>query len=115
MATVEGDANDEKILGLALGDDDSENAFEQGIGLGVGMVFDLNDGITRPRILSRMRLIFRRFEQLKRYKMRESTIKWLESEGELVLEFKYVNLESDEEKVFRRRFRGAGEGTRSEK
>lgn len=110
---VEGDENDHKIISMALGADDNENAFNQGVALGVDMIFDNNDAQIRPRIVGRLRQIFNRFEQLKRYKLRENTVKWLEKEGELILEFMYVNMESDEEKTFRRQFRGSQQGERT--
>lgn len=108
----EGNANDNKVIRLSLGSDDNENAFQQDIGLGVEMVFSSNDSFTRIRILARLREIFRRFEGLRRFKLREETLQWeeLEGSGELILSFKYANLETDEEREFRRTFLSAQSG-----
>jgi len=103
---VDSDENDNKIISLALGMDDNENAFQQGIGLGIDMVFAISDPATRGRILGRLKQIFRRFEAQKRYRLRPATLKWTEDSDtqDLVLEFKYINLESDEERTFSRTF-----------
>jgi hypothetical protein len=105
-ALVDGDTNDAKIIKIALGSDESENAFQQDISLDVGMVFSLNDPTLRARILRRVYKIFDEFRVQKRFKLKKETMKWSENEAnqELTLEFKYVNLESDEEKLFRRSF-----------
>lgn len=108
---VSGDENDKKIISLSLGDDSNENAFQQNIGLGIGMIFDISDEITKANILRRLREVFRRFEAQKRFLLREETIKWGSNENqEFVLEFKYVCIESDEEKEFRQKFNGPIEG-----
>jgi len=105
-ALVEGDDNDAKIIKVSLGSDDSENAFQQDISLDVGMVFDLNDPTLRARILRRVYRIFDEFRVQKRFKLKKETLKWTEDadKQELTLEFKYVNLESDEDVLFRRAF-----------
>jgi len=108
-AVVEGDENDNKIISLALADDDNENAFQQDIGLGQRMVFDLNDPTIKPSILNRIVRIFDIFQAQKRYKLMPETILWEEisDKQELILSFRYINLESDEPRTFTRRF-GAG-------
>ncbi len=112
---VEGDENDTKIILLALMGDDNDNAFQQNIGMGSGMIFDIADPLVRIKVLSRLRSIFRRFEQQKRFRLREETLKFTNpNEGEQAMEFKYVNLESDEEKDFRNSFSASGAGTRAE-
>ncbi|MGD9749374.1 MAG: hypothetical protein AB7W59_00100 [Acidimicrobiia bacterium] len=109
VALIEGDDNDHKIISLALGSDDSENAFQQDIGLGEAMIFDVSDPQLRGRIVAKIRNIFRRFEVQKRYRLLGETMRWQPGEpGELVLEFKYINLESDETKTFSRSYRGSG-------
>ncbi len=107
VALVDSDENDNKIISLALGSDDNENAFNQDIGLGVDMVFAISDPHIRGRIITRLRQIFKRFEAQKRFKLFPSTIKWTEdsTEQELTLEFKYLNIESDEEKTFSRTYK----------
>jgi len=103
---VEGDENDYKIIKMALSSDDNENAFQQDIGLGASMVFDLNDQALRAKIRRRLLQIFEDFQRQKRYKLVKESIKWGENteEQELELTFKYINMESDEEKQFRRVF-----------
>jgi hypothetical protein len=105
-ALIDGDDNDAKIIKMALSSDNNENAFQQDIGLGESMVFDLNDQALRAKIRRRLLKIFENFERQKRYKLKKDTIKWEENtvDQELALTFKYVNLESDEEKPFRRVF-----------
>jgi len=98
-AWVSGEENDRKTIFTALGDCDSENAFQQELGLGVDMIFDPLDETVRARILRRLKDIFRIFEEADRYKLLPETISWTEGDGELTLEFKYLNLETDEERT----------------
>ncbi len=108
IALVDGDINDAKIIKLALGSDHNENAFQQDIGLGEDMVFDINDPPTRGRIQRRIQALFASFETQKRYALLPRTIKWEvdESQQVLRLEFRYVNLESDQEVLFQTNFIG---------
>lgn len=103
---VSGDVNDTKIITIALGSSENENAFQQDITLDEGMVFDLNDPTVRAKILRRLYLIFENFRVKKRFKLKKETIDWEEDpkEQELTLEFTYTNLESDEDILFRRAF-----------
>lgn len=103
VALVDGDDNDNKIIKLALGSDDNENAFQQGIGLGDSMVFDTSDQAVRGRIMGRLRQIFRRFEAQRRFRLSPASVKWSEDSAtqELILEFNYTNLENDEVNTFR--------------
>lgn len=104
-ALVSGDENDSKTISSSLSDCDNENAFQQEIGLGAGMIFDVNDPLVRAKILRRVKLIFDDFEKLKRYRLEEETLKWSRGEdGELRLEFKYLNIESDELQTFEKSF-----------
>ena len=105
-ALVKGDDNDRKIIYMALSSDDNENAFQQDIGLGQSMVFDLSDVALRAKIRRRLLQIFEAFQRQNRYKLLKNTIVWGEDtvKQELSLEFKYHNIESDEEKTFRRVF-----------
>jgi hypothetical protein len=100
LLTVEGEDNDKKIIALALASDDNENAFQQDIGLGEAMVFDINDAQLRGRVMGKLRSIFRRFETQKRYRLLSETLRWAEGDGELTLTFKYHNLETDEIRDF---------------
>lgn len=105
-ALADGEENDRKVIYTALGACDSENAFQQGIGLGDDMVFDLNDNGVRARIMRRLVAIFDDFERLRRYKLRRETVRWTRDSAsqELRLEFRYFNLETDEEKLFTRAY-----------
>jgi len=105
-ALVDGDINDAKIIKLALSSDDNENAFQQDIGLGTGMIFDISDSVLRSQIQRRVIRLFQNFQTQKRFKLLRDTLKWSENatQQELILEFRYVNLESDEEVFFRRAF-----------
>ena len=84
----------------------NENAFQQDIALGDDMVFDLSDPAVKARILRRLYRIFEDFVRLKRYKLKRDTVKFTEDSLNQVLnlEFKYINLESDEERAFSRKF-----------
>jgi hypothetical protein len=103
---ADGDGNDAKIILLALGSDDNENAFQQNIGLGEGMVFDIADPTSRSRITRRLVEIFRRFEAQQRYILRTNTIQWTQDSNNQTtyLSFLYVQVESDQEKEFRQQF-----------
>jgi hypothetical protein len=79
------------------------------------MIFDINDPTSRPAIQSRLVRVFEKFEAQRRYKLVDETLAWYngEQDGELVMEFKYVSLEADEERLFRQRFSAAGAGAHS--
>lgn len=99
-ATVDGPENDDKIIIMALGDDTNENPWMQDIGLGPQPVFGINDQLARTTIAIKIRSIFEAFEEQRRYKLVEGSFNWIGpddlggSEGELILEFKYVSLEA---------------------
>lgn len=106
LAIVDSEENDQKIIFMALGSGHNENAFQQDIALGDDMVFDLSDPAVKARILRRLYRIFEDFVRLKRYKLKRDTVKFTEDSLNQVLnlEFKYINLESDEERAFSRKF-----------
>ena len=104
VALLEGDDDAMQAIKIALTDCESENAFQQDLGLGSGMVFANNDSMLRARILNNLRSIFNQFQKEKRFKLLENTIKWKDAEGELTLEFRYLNMESDQEKPFQKVF-----------
>lgn len=108
-----GDANDDKIIRLALGDDSNENAFQQNIGVGADMVFGSADELLQAQIMRRVFEVFKRFEAQKRYTLRRNTISWTVDSNtqELILQFKYVALESDREQLFREAFSAAATNT----
>jgi hypothetical protein len=107
LATVDGDDNDAKIIKLTLSDGENENAFQQDITLGIDMIFDILDPIVRSKITIRIVRAFEKLQSQKRFKLLKNTINWDESssaQGELTLNFRYLNLESDEEKEYEQKF-----------
>lgn len=103
------DDNDAKIIRVALSDGDSENAYQQDITLGQEVVFQPSDSSFRSWVATRLNSIFRSFQAEKRFRLLTSTISWedVEDSGESILSFRYVNLESDEEKEFEHAFAGS--------
>lgn len=110
---AEGDENDDKIIRLALGDDANENAFQQNIGVGADMVFGQSDELLQASIMRRITEVFRRFEAAKRYTLKRETIVWSRDSNtqELILQFKYLSLESEREQTFREAFSAASSNT----
>lgn len=108
-----GDANDDKIIRLALGDDANENAFQQNVGVGADMVFGQSDELLQASIMRRIGEVFKRFEAQRRYTIKRETIAWSQDSGsqELILQFKYVSLESESEQTFRESFTAASSNT----
>lgn len=101
VAVIDGVAQDDKIVRMALSDNGSENAFQQGIGFGLFPIFKIEDAATRITILQRIREIFAVFLREERFKILEETLNFkTEKEGELVLEFRYQSLRSDQERTF---------------
>lgn len=97
-ARVTGDEQADKIIRLALADNDNNNAFQQNIGLGTEMVFNINNPGMRARVISRLFKIFSNFEKLDKFKLYRSSIRWttlVKGSGETNLEFRYINLETD--------------------
>jgi len=106
-AMVEGEDNNKQVIFTALSDCDNENAFQQALGLGTDMIFDINDPIARADILRKVTSLFQEFEALHRFKLLTDTVRWThEKEGQLTLEFIYHDLESDEQKPFAKSFSG---------
>jgi hypothetical protein len=107
---VSSDANDQKIISLALSSDENENPFQQSIGLGDFMVFGPNDPGARGPILRRLTEVFRRFEAQRRYRLVEESIRWGGDSAtqEMSLGFRFLNLESDQESDFNIGFDAAG-------
>jgi hypothetical protein len=104
-ATVSADTCATQTIMTALTDCDNENAFQQDLGLGSGMVFAVNDIKLRATILQRLREIFAQFVKERKYKLLEETISWDDTGEELRLDFHYLDMESDEEKPFQKIFR----------
>lgn len=113
MSRAEGNEQDQNVLFLALASDDNENSFQQGNGLGISMIFDINDPQARADILAQLRRVFGRFERLKRFKLLENTIRWIDDpskEGETILACKYIALESDSVEDFQKSYFSANSG-----
>ncbi len=101
MHIASGSEQDTNVLMLALASDDNENGFQQGEGLGIEMIFDINDPAARADILAKLRRVFARFERAKRFKLLENTIRWQDgAPGESVLACKYIALETDKVEDF---------------
>lgn len=97
VATSEFDADADKTIRLALSDNDNDNAFQQDIGLGQRFIYDPNSPGFRGFVLQAILSIFADFEKANLFRLVKGSIRWTkDSEGEQKLEFKYVNLESDE-------------------
>jgi len=109
---VDGDAQAEKIIALALSDNDSTNAFQQNIGLGTKMIFDVAKPAVRARVLASIVAIFAAFEREKLFKLVKGSVKWSKGPktGDQTLEFKYINLESDSVRTFARTFTARNNG-----
>jgi hypothetical protein len=113
MRQASGNEQDTNVLMLALASDDNENGFQQGGGLGSAMIFDISDPQARADILASLRRVFARFERLKRFKLLENTIRWIDDEtkpGETVLACKYIALETDRVEDFAKNYYAAGSG-----
>ena len=101
VRVIDGVEQDDKIVRMALADNSSNNAFQQGIGLGPFPVFRIDDAQTKILIIQRIREIFRALEKEERFKLREETVLFKkQEEGELVLEFQYLSLRADQERTF---------------
>jgi len=104
-AVVSADDSTTQTIMTSLTDCDNENAFQQFLGLGSGMVFAVNDVKLRATITQRLREIFAEFVKERKYKLLEETIQWDDTGEELKLDFRYLDMESDEEKPFQKIFR----------
>lgn len=104
--TIEGDAYADQVIRTGLSDHDNSNAFQQDTGLGSGMTFGMTDTSQKASILRRLYEMFAAWEEDRLFRLMRETIKWgVDSgSGELVIEFKYINLESDETISFKKKF-----------
>jgi len=95
-AWVEESSNDIKTISLAISDGDNDNAFQQNLGIDTSIVFSIMDYAFQASVIEKLRSIFLQFERDDRYKLLPGSIKWKqEKEGEMILEFAYQNLETD--------------------
>lgn len=99
-AMVDGETANRQIIMTALSDCDSENAFQQDLGVGSDMVFDISDPTARAKTLQKLRLIFDKFEAEHRFRLLPETARWTVDQGELTLEFMYHDIESDQDLPF---------------
>lgn len=100
-AWADSSENDIKTISLAISDGDNENAFQQNLGLDSSIVFSVMDFAFQANVVQKIREIFVQFERDDRYKLLPETINWKqEKEGELILEFSFRNLETDEVTTF---------------
>jgi hypothetical protein len=106
----DGDEQADKIIRLALHDGDNDNAYQQEVSLGIDMIYDVNGPSAQGQIVYRIIRIFQEFEKNELFKLVQDSIKWTElpETQELELEFKYINLESDEPSSFSRRYSAVG-------
>ncbi len=101
IALVDGDLNNSKTITNALSDCGNENAFEQDKGIGLEMIFSNSENGIRANTVMRLKKIFKDFERQKRFKLLPATIEWQDGEDQTtILVFRYLDLESDEEKLF---------------
>ena len=109
LQIASGDQQDNNIIALALGSQDNENAFQQEDSAAEASVFEINDELGRAAAIGRVRRAFETFERLKRFKLVESSIQFVQKDGDLILSFKYLNLETDQEQDFARNLSFQGE------
>jgi hypothetical protein len=70
--------------------------------------------LARADILAQLRRVFARFERLKRFKLLENTIRWVDDPtkpGETVLACKYIALESDRIQDFDKTYFSSNSGS----
>lgn len=112
MSIASGNEQDTNVLMMALASDDNANGFQQGEGLGIEMIFNINDPEARADILASLRRVFGRFERAKRFKLLENTIRWQDGEpGEAVLICKYIALETDKVQDFSKTYYSSQSGS----
>ena len=102
------DAQDSKILSMALGDDENDNAFQQNIGLGAFMIFQQPGDRINALVRQRITAIFRDFRAAQRFQLVADSVIFRDEpeQGEFSIEFKFINLESDEKRTFSARVIG---------
>jgi len=114
---IEGSDNDNKIVLLALGETENENAFQQGIGLGASMIFRINDSGLRGIVIAKVREIFNKFKRELRYELVENSLRWIDSssgeveQGEAVLELRYLSKEANELRLLQVPFSSSHQGS----
>lgn len=104
-AWVEGDEQKHQSIMIALSSGENANAFQQNINLGDGMIFGWDGPDFRAAIVRRLLSIFADYETARLFRLMQETLEWIKGdEGELILAFSYIDIESDETKAFRKEF-----------
>lgn len=106
LKLVKDDEYVQQLVFTALGDGDSENPFQPDLGLGDGMVFQLNDRREQARVKYRIERAFKSLESRLLAKLPASrAISFVETvEGELEVVVRYLNMETEDEgEMFLRR------------
>jgi hypothetical protein len=98
---VEADTQANKIIRIALSPCYSDHAFQQDLGLGEGGIFDLATPEGKARLQARIKRLFAAFYAEARFRLVAGSIKLEDGpqEGELSLELKYKDIESDEQYI----------------
>lgn len=100
LVLLEGDDYIEQLIFAALGDNESENPF-QDIGLGQFMIFGLNDSYTEGEIRERVEQVFASLEedQLAKLSTDDEAITFVKETGtgKLKMFLEYVNIETQEQ------------------
>lgn len=101
LQLLSGDEYIEQLIFTALGDNESENPF-QDIGLGEFMIFGINDSYTEGEIRTRVEQIFDLLEgdQLARLDSEDKALTFTRKKGtgQLVMLLSYTNLETQEQR-----------------
>jgi hypothetical protein len=82
-----------KIIALHMSISDSENPF-QDIGLD-GLIYDINDTRLQPVLKHKLVELFVSLKADEIAELDESSIKFIEEDGELILDFRFYNLSSN--------------------
>ena len=100
LKLLEGDAYIAQLISVALGDNESQNPF-QDIGLGEFMIFGMNDSYTEAEIREKVREVFESLEtdQLAKLETDDKAISFERdvAAGTLSMFVSYVNLETQEQ------------------
>lgn len=96
LAVCAGEEQLRNIIVLSLSLCDSENPF-QDLGIGADLVFDNDTASVRGRIRSRVSALFRRLEREGRARLVLGHPIFAREGGELVVQLRYINLETTEE------------------
>ena len=111
LALLTGNLLAQQVIAAALGDGENSNPFRQDRTLGAKMVFSPNDPRVRSNIMTRLTNAFEEFERQRRYRLMDDTVEWStggEQGEELILTFRYHDLEADASFDFVHSFAPAG-------